>query len=226
MSSDLIESVRRNRDFYNKEILNQQLSLERAKVSNEELETLKGQQFEAATLLERAHEYKMSISKINAMGITEDNAFKKRRISYLDQLITEELFKVFPEEGYLAHVSCDFKNRSNKAHLILTDSAKNVRMPSMTEGKLCQYLISFSATTGAVKGLGKNNLYVDEAFGASDPDNLVKVGKMLKQTVEGGMQVVLISQNSILYQDVPRREFRLARDHEHNSIYLRGVVDL
>ena len=112
-------------------------------------------------------------------------------------------------QGFKAEITCDFKRGNNKASLRLIDRAGNVHLPYLSEGKLCQYLISFATTIGVVKGLNTQTVYVDEAFGVSSKANLPKIGEILQESINDGLQVILISQSSELYNSVSRREIHL-----------------
>lgn len=60
-----------------------------------------------------------------------------------------------------------------------------------------------------VKGLNTQTVYVDEAFGVSSKANLPKIGEILQESINDGLQVILISQSSELYNSVSRREIHL-----------------
>lgn len=104
-------------------------------------------------------------------------------------------------QGFKAEITCDFKRGNNKASLRLIDRAGNVHLPYLSEGKLCQYLISFATTIGVVKGLNTQTVYVDEAFGVSSKANLPKIGEILQESINDGLQVILISQSTVIDGD-------------------------
>ena len=73
--------------------------------------------------------------------------------------------------------------------------------------------------------MGITNLYVDEAFGVAAPDILGDLGQLLYEQVDDGMQVIIISQNPGLYQDIPRREIHLKRDSVTKSVSVIKQAD-
>lgn len=212
-------------EAYQHLVLDKHAELERAKVLNAEYEkvAIKAQTLER--LQDSCYRHLLKLEQLKKIIDKEDASFRERRITFLSEHITQELLKIFPAEGYTAKIDVDFLRGNGTATLTLIDKYGVERIPEITEGKLCQYLISFAATVGAVKGLGTNNIYVDEAFGVSSTDNLPKIGDMLNATVEEGMQLVLISQNAGLYSDIPRREICLELNSITDSAEVVEVID-
>lgn len=207
-----IDELKRKRNNYYKHLIQKKVNLETAKEANAKIDTLKTSHLKIEKLLNVAVTYKSYLTKLHNIAESEDTAFKDRRIKYLDSIITEELAKIFPNNNFKAKITCDFKHNTNKAYLNLVDQLGYVRPPYITEGKLCQYLISYAATVGVIKGLGYHNIFIDEAFGVSSVGNLQKIGKILQHTVEDGIQIILIGQNPVLYSDIARREITLSNN--------------
>ena len=212
--------------FFKQQLNNKLINLEKAKVYNEQFEALQVKCLETKAVQDKLVDYVTELSLLKSMIISEAKAFKERRIQYLNDSITEELGKIFPEEGFTAKIVCDFKYNNNKAYLTLIDKSGNVRIPKISEGKLCQYLISFSSTVGTVKGLGKRNIYIDEAFGVSSPQKLLEVSTLLNDVLESGIQLVVISQHKELYQDLPRREIHLYKNPDTGVTSVEDIVEL
>ncbi len=139
----------------------------------------------------------------------EEVAFKQRRLSYLDGNITESLQYIFPRKSLYAKTSCNFDRKNTKLHLSLVDKKGYVRPTYLTEGKFAQQLISFTAAKSCTKLLGKNKLYLDEAFSNSSEDNLLKMQKLLQESVNEGFQIILISQSNLLFSDIPHHQIIL-----------------
>lgn len=139
----------------------------------------------------------------------EEAAFKRRRLSYLDGSITEKLSYIFPKKNLCARTECNFERNNTKLRLSLVDEKGNVRPPYLTEGKFAQQLISFAAAQSCTKLLGRNKLYLDEAFSNASEDNLIKMQELLKTCVEDGFQIILISQSPLLFSDIKRHEIIL-----------------
>lgn len=212
-------------DFYRNKILDKRAALERAKVLQAEYMKTKTHYDRVTDLEKRSYNHLVKLEQLLKIIEKEDSDFKERRINFLNDHITNEILKIFPSKGYVAKIDCDFKRGSGTATLTLIDKYGRERIPEISEGKLCQYLISFASTVGAVKGLNTNNIYVDEAFGVSSTSNLPKIGDILKSTVEDGMQLILISQNAELYSSIPRREIHLKLDEGTDVSVVEDIVD-
>jgi hypothetical protein len=213
-------------EYYQEKIINKKAALENAKVINAKREELTYKYNHVYSLRRKCNNHVLKLEQLLKIINQEDAAFRERRIAFLNEHVTEELLKIFPSKGYEAKIDCDFKRSNGIATLTLKDKYGIERIPEITEGKLCQYLISFASTVGAVKGLGTNNIYIDEAFGVSSSNNLPKIGEIIANTVEGGLQIILISQNSGLYTDIPRREIHLLLDETEDVARVEKIEDL
>ena len=201
--------VSSNMNYYYSRLSNKRIELERQKSVNNQIQVLSEKLSKSEQLLEDIRQYRINLKQLKTIISVEDDSFKERRISYLNDVVSDSLLRIFPLQGFKAKISCDFKRGNNKASLRLIDRSGNVHLPYLSEGKLCQYLISFAATIGVVKGLNTQTVYVDEAFGVSSKANLPKIGEILQETIDDGLQVILISQNSELYNSISRREIHL-----------------
>lgn len=218
------DSILRDRDFYERKLYRRYADLERAKMNNEIREQLMAQRDEISSLLDEINQYAYDIKRLLAVTEKEDFEFKNRRLDYVSMLITDSLQKIFPDDGLVAKLSCEF-NRKSEVVLDLLDRDGNELSPDICSGKLQQYLISFAAVAGIANGLGIKNLYVDEAFGVAAPEILGEVGKIVQQSVDNGMQIIIIAQNSGLYQDLPRREIKLRKDPKSKKVEIVSETD-
>lgn len=156
---------------------------------------------------------------------TEYVEFKNRRVNYLADLISDTLFKIFPDERFKSKIIYTDKRRAVKPVLYLEDNLGQLRKPSVTEGKLCQYLISYAAVI-AITGINScNKLFIDEAFGVASENNRPKIGKMIESLVSTGYQLILISQNSDLFCDIQRREIHMEIDKNRKAVVVTDVID-
>lgn len=212
-------------ESYQHLLLDKRAALERAVVVNEEKTKLQAQMNELTELQNKCYSHLLNLETLLKIVMKEDANFRERRIAFLNEHITKELLKIFPAEGYQAKIYCDPKRGAGNAFLVLVDKNGKERIPKVTEGKLCQYLISFASTVGVVQGLNTDNIYIDEAFGVASEGNLPKVGEILKNTAKDGVQIVLVSQNSALYRDIPRREIHLRLSPVTNSSNIEQVID-
>lgn len=218
------DNILSKRQSYDAMIYKRVADLERAKVNNEQRAKLMVEKEELTKLSVDYHEYVRSLQLLTTAIDTEDNAFKTRRLTFVNELMTDSLNKIFPQEGLCAEIKCDFK-RKNEAILQLTDKYGHVLHPDMCSGKLQQYLISFAAVTGIVSGLGINNVLIDEAFGVAAPEILEELGKVVQEFVKEGVRVLMISQQPGLYQDLPRREIQIRKDPVLSQVEIVSEID-
>lgn len=212
------------RDYFDRTLYSKYSALEHAKINNQQREQLLAERERVQNLLEDWEKYNFDTKRLISATEAEDREFKNRRIAYLNELITTSLNDIFPDDCLKAKLKCDF-NRKNEVSLLLYDADMEELEPDICSGKLQQYLISFTAVAGIALGLGVNNLYVDEAFGVAAPEILGEIGKIVQRYAEKGMQIVLISQNPGLYQDLPRHEIRLHRDPLTKSVEVVSETD-
>ena len=212
------------KEFYRRKITEKKLFLERTKVRNQEYEKIIACKTEAENALHDVQHYLQMLKVCSEIIRKENNDFKGRRIAYLNDMITECLHNFFPNQGFICNIAFEEKNRSNRAVLRLEDSSGFMRKPQMSEGKLCQYLISFAAVYSVVKSLGGSS-YVDEAFGVASTARLGDVGEMLNKCVHDGMQIILVSQKADLYCEIPHREIVMHKDSISDSVIIDNITD-
>lgn len=156
---------------------------------------------------------------------TEDNAFKKKRLRYLEAYIDRNLEIIFPNEGFKSKIYFDYSYNKQKVALYLIDRYGKVRIPSVCEGSLLQQLIGFSAAVGIVECLGANKLFMDEAFSASSMENLTKISALLKKLIEEDFQILIIEQKNDIFKDLTRREINIAKDAIKESVQVLSITD-
>lgn len=206
-------------------IMQKGAELSEARNSNALREKLIVESRELADLEKSLRTYKDALLEIKTRVVKENDEFRTRRLQYLNEIITEGISNVFPEKHLSAEVLCDFK-RKNSVKLRLTDDKGNVFIPYISNGKLMQYLISFYAVSGIAQSLGSHNLYIDEAFGVASAENLQKMGDNIAKSIEqDGFQIILVSQSSLLYTDIPRREINLQMDDASKCAKVTSVDD-
>jgi hypothetical protein len=164
---------------------------------------------ESSTLLSFLKQRLLDFRVLQEIVGKEEVSFKQRRLSYLDGNITENLQYIFPKKSLYAKTSCNFDRKNMKLHLSLVDTKGYIRPAYLTEGKFAQQLISFTAAKSCTKLLGKDKLYLDEAFSNSSEDNLLKMQKLLQESVNEGFQIILISQSNLLFSDISHHEIVL-----------------
>ncbi len=205
--------------YFEQRIRELEMKIAVAKKNNENRQRLLAQREETMELSAGLQRYLDKLKVVLARATKENNDFRTRRLDLLDYNVSKDLGKVFQQEKFQAHITCDFK-RKNVVKLVLTDASGNVFSPRMGNGMLVQYLTSFAAVSCITKTLGYKNLFIDEAFGCSSMNNLSVIGQILGDLVSEGMQIVCISQNPGLYQDLPRHEICLTMDTKNKKIIM------
>ena len=200
--------------------------LEHVKSNNEHYRKLEENYKKLSELQSDYEDYVRLLKKLLLNLQTEYGEFRERRLAFLNESITDRLLKIFPERGFSAKIEYEDKRGKEMARLVLNDPLGRVRRPSMTEGDLCKYLICYAAIESVVTSLGRNIIYIDEAFGVASDVNKPKIGQLLQSSVENGMQIILVSQSKELYEEVKHREFQLEFHPETETAVLVGVVDV
>lgn len=218
------DEILRAKQYYESLIYQKTAELERAKINNQQREKLLASRNETAELLRDIIEYQGDLKRFFEAVNTEDREFKNRRITFINGLITEALSIIFPEDSFRAELRCDFYRKSDVS-LVLLDRNGNEMIPDVCSGKLQQYLITFAAISGIARGLGVNNLFVDEAFGVAALDILGDIGVIIGELVKNGMQIIMIAQNPAVYQDIPRREIVMRKDAKLDKVEICSVTD-
>jgi hypothetical protein len=162
--------------------------------------------------------------KLEELVLAEDINFKNRRLDFISEAITSNLNVFFPHDGFKAKLVCDF-NRGMKVRLDLYDSNNRLRRVHISEGKLLQSQVSYSAAIAIAFSLGVDKLYLDEAFAASSPNNLTKTEEVTKWAIDNGMQIIMIEQYPNGYKDLKRREFWLKKNPITMAVEKPVVMD-
>lgn len=196
------------------------IRLKEAEVNLEKYQKVKSMRNTLDLLMEDCENKLTDLKILKQIIKKEEIAFKERRLAYISGKITEQLDYIFTEKGLRSEITCNFERNNMKLKLGLVDDSGVVRPPYLTEGKFAQQLISFSAAAACTELLGKNILYLDESFSNASQDNLEKTQKILNSHREKGFQIVLISQSSVLFNDLPRREIHL---HSEDGKYVSRV---
>ena len=217
------------RDQYIQKTQALQIKIAQARALNEQFEEVQKRVIVLKeTYLEAKEHYDALDYTYNAVD-REYIRYKNKIIKNLETVIDSILAKFYPNKGFTAELSVDLKRNKNQVKLVLYDKHNNKTLPHLGEGKLCQYLISFGATKEALKGLGCKVLLIDEAFAASSMKNMPEVGTILDDMIKEGMQGIIISQSSLLYQNLPRREIHLhldtTIDPKADTVVLDGYKD-
>jgi len=215
----------RNLDYIQSRITTRKIELETAKKTNERVETVR-KNFEYINELENElTTYVKNIGVFAKLVEVETSNYKQRRMDFLSNYVENNIATIFPNKGYKAKIRID--SRYNKQRAVLELISKNgyVGIPHMNSGKLLQELISFSSAIAIAECLGRDKFYMDEAFAASSPENLTKVGLLLKKLVDEKFQILLIEQKDDIYKDIPRREIHIREDELTSEVKVVSTLD-
>lgn len=159
-------------------------------------------------------DYQRLLSALNLImtaSQTISDRIQEERVAFINDSITLKLKEYFPEHDYTARLNFQ-SGRGDTARLELINKDGVVSTPIIGQGKLMQYIIGYAAIQGLITGLNIPNIFIDEAFGVGGETRLPAIGDMLAKSVDDGMQIVLVAQNSTLYAHLPRREFLLVNE--------------
>lgn len=225
----MISEAYEYRKFYNEhknKINKKKVELAVAKENNKRYKSLEK---DYNTVLEIHDELKQYVNLLEIFitaCTTEDNAYRERRKEYMTSYIDENLNIIFPDEGFRSKLEFDYKYKSQMVALTLIDKFGIERMPRLSEGMMLQQLISFSASIGLAECMGKNKIFMDEAFSASSPENLTKVGRLVEHLISKGFQLIVIEQKDDIYKDIPRREIHLLKDVLTDKVEINKCIDI
>lgn len=211
---------------YRNDLFTKKMKLRDAKIAKDRRDAISKCLDEAKELQEDYRNMYDNFDKLDKITHAEDTEYRKRRLGYLNQYITNNLALIFPNEGYTAKIKCDFKYNYSRVTLNLYNKHGEVRIPKVSEGMMCQELIGFSASVSLAECLGKNMFYMDEAFAVSDKENLQRIGQILQSLIDKGFQIFLIEQHAESYKDLKRREIHLIKDPIENAVKVKAVLDL
>lgn len=155
----------------------------------------------------------------------EEGSYKEKRTSFMESQIEESIARIFPTRNYSVKLTIKPFRGKLRASLTLRDKFGRISKPKMGEGKFCQQLIGFSASSAISKTYKVDKVLTDEAFSASSPENLSKVGDILKDLIESGLQIILVEQQTEVYKDLPRREFLLSIDAITLDVQEPEIID-
>ena len=97
------------------------LDYEKAKEMNDKITILRKRLQHVNLLLDDVENYVKNLNFLLRVVNIEETNFKKRRLGYLNQSITEALAEIFPNEQFIAKIDCDVVRGKNYAQLILYD---------------------------------------------------------------------------------------------------------
>lgn len=141
-----------------------------------------------------------SLSMLEAIISTQENAWQEAVLRKLESEITQALAFVYPQDGYQVKLSA--RVLRGKVHVEgAVRSYFTDEMPgelSESQGCLFQQIVSFSALLGIMDLLNVGTVYIDEAFSGAAKANMPKITALLKYYQDRGFNIILIAQDTTL----------------------------
>lgn len=198
--------------------------LQLAKQTNSRLKELHRERENLEKLKSANKQYLDAIKLTQKVSLKEYSNFKTNRLKFLESCIDKNLLEIFPHKMLRSKIN--FVEGDKNAVLTLTDADGNIRIPSMTEGGLAQELIGFTSAASVLECTGASIFYFDEAFAMSSMQNKDALGKLVYRYVqEKGVQIIMISQSPLLYENLTRREIVLESNPSTGYVELKETVD-
>lgn len=197
---------------FNALLYNKQYQLEEAKKTNKARIKIEAKHKQVQEVRFKIERHLSELKIFEKLVKREDADYKENRKHFIEAQIEESVAIIFPTRNYKVNLDRKVFRGKIKVKLKLKNKFGRTCTPKMGEGKLCQQLISFSASTAVSKSYGLDKVFTDESFSASSPENLTKVGEIVKDAIDHGLQIILIEQQDTIYKDISRREIHLEID--------------
>lgn len=191
--------------------MNMAKELEVLKANNARAEYLKSKVNQADEYLTFVVPYIEGLNKLLTVTKDEYAKYQEKRIHFIENSLSDNIAKLFPNEYFIPKILYSLERNNIRSELILIDEDKNERHPRITEGGFMQELIAFTSSIKVLELLGSKTFYLDEAFSKASTINKERMSEVIKGYIDEGLQMILISQSSECYQDLPRREFILEK---------------
>lgn len=198
------------------------------------LETYKEKNQIRSSLVEKAknleelvfnlNEHLTMLENILVFAKSSDAKYKEKRISFIEDTLASHLDKLFPGEFTPKLLPQVIRNKKTMK-LILVDQNGKAHTPKMSAGGMMKSLITFASCISVINLLGTKIIFIDEAFGNGSETKKAEMGDILLSYLNAGVQMIIVSQSSSLYQDLPRREINLRKDSLTQSVVIESMED-
>lgn len=174
--------------------------------------------------LDAVRDFLTAIGEVDVAVDNEAARYKEQRLKFINDVITDALLQIFPNEGFRANVVIDRKRGRETVSLELIDKNGMVSLPEIGQGMLMQYVISYAAISSINTALGGDSLFIDEAFGVASVDRLPELGALVAKRSEGQM-VVLVAQNPALYDNLQTHRIVLSKSVDGVTSVVEEIDD-
>lgn len=199
--------------------------LDNARESNAKLERYQKLYEDTLNLEQLCRIYLNKLKIMLDLSQKESQRLKETRQFILEQEITGVLSNVFEGEQFKAKLDVNTNLKTKTADLTLISRNGYKRKPVLSNGKCAQQVISFSVVKSVLDFLDCDLVVLDEAFASSDRENLLKLSKLLEETMRK-KQIILVEHKEEIYKNLPRREIRLTKDVQAGEVNQVCIVDL
>lgn len=199
-------------------IISKEIEINKLKEMNRLIEDIKLKLNDLSLRESKVDSYIAVCKQILLKAKEEEATYKTERVSYLKNIIENNLLFLFPDAKYEAELLSGVTRNKSKVSLKLKKEGDvKFRNPANSNGGMAQQVISFSSSFGIIKLLGKNKFYVDEALGNGSPEKKEKMAKIIDEYSKDN-QIIMITQGSDLYSNIARREIRLKNDNNECKV--------
>lgn len=145
------------------------------------------------------------------------NSYKEERLKCLEEQVKANLDIIFPNDNF--NVKFQTSTYRGKEVIDFYTGHGNRLFPIMMQnGRLFRQICSFSISTMIQILAGCEILIMDEAINSGDIESTKVVSNLIHNLIDNGYQIILIEHKDALYKDLPRVQYNLVRDQEHNKI--------
>ena len=210
---------------YNRELTSTAIKIKEIEINNKNLIQLQTKRDAIEECIKQVNEQTNINKRLKKLINTESNNFRQRRIDFLEAYIEKVLSLVFPLRGYRVEISLDYKYGKQKASVVITDNEGYQINPAICEGGFFKQLIGYGASSSLTQSVSNGKMFLDEAFSAGSPENLIKVTELLKSLISELGQVFIVEQEHTVYKDLPRREIEIVYDDVSKKTVIESVKD-
>lgn len=186
-----------------------------------------------AECLERKQEIIKDIVKLEKAKIELNNliirmqakskAFKQRRLDVVTSETNKYLQELFPDEVFIIRFEQYVFRGKELVDLETGHSEKAFSPTEMQHGRFMRQSLGFAITSVIQELNGCNILIMDEALNSGDDESLSRISRIIKDKLDKGLQIFLIEHKHSLYENLPKKIYRLAKDTINNVMYVDEV---
>lgn len=152
--------------------------------------------------------------KMNQVSI----AYKEERQKYLQEISNEYLAKIFPDDNFCVKFVPSVYRNKEYIDLYSGHNEGGMSPLEMQHGRLFRQFLGYIITVVIQKAKNCELLIMDEAMNSGDEETLMKITPVVKDLLNSGKQMIMIEHKHVLYENLPRLQYKLERDILDNSV--------